>query len=124
LSVEYALVLTLYQAEWCPYSSAVRQRLTELGLDFVAKQVAPRQEDRVGQHEIPLLTNGDGERFEGTDAIFEYLESLAPGDAEYEHRTQYRAHRPDRAHETTAHVLAEQAPLAPRPAESAPRARR
>jgi glutaredoxin len=32
-------VLTLYQAEWCPYSSAVRQRLTELGIDFVAKQV-------------------------------------------------------------------------------------
>jgi len=124
LSVEYALVLTLYQAEWCPYSSAVRQRLTELGLDFVAKQVAPRQEDRVGQHEIPLLTNGDGERFEGTDAVFEFLESLVPGEPEYEHRTQYCAHRPDRARETTAHVLAEQAPLALRPAESAPRARR
>jgi len=117
-------VLTLYQAEWCPYSSAVRQRLTELGLDFVAKQVAPRQEDRVGQHEIPLPTNGDGERFEGTDAVLDYLQSLVPGDTEYEHRTQYRAHRPDRACETTAHVLAEQAPLTPRPAESAPRARR
>ena len=113
-------MLTLYQAEWCPYSSAVRQRLTELGLDFVAK---PRQKDRVGQHEIPLLTNGDGERFEGTDAVFDYLQSLVPGDTEYEHRTQYRAHRPDRARETTAHVLAEQAPLTPRPAESAPRAR-
>jgi glutathione S-transferase len=117
-------VLTLHQAEWCPYSSAVRQRLTELGLDFVAKQVAPRQEDRPGRHEIPLLTNGDGERFEGTDAVFEFLESLAPGDAEHEHRAQYRAHRADRARETTAAALAEQAPLAPRPEESAPRARR
>jgi glutathione S-transferase len=116
-------VLTLYQAEWCPYSSAVRQRLTELGIDFVAKQVAPRQEDRVGQHEIPLLTNGDDERFEGTDAVFEYLQSLASGEAEYEHRAKYRAHRADRARETAAAVLAEQAPLAPRPAESAPRAR-
>ena len=48
-------MLTLYQAEWCPYSSAVRQRLTELGIDFVAKQVAPRQEEREGEHEIPLL---------------------------------------------------------------------
>ena len=115
-------MLTLYQAEWCPYSSAVRQRLTELGLDFVAKQVAPRQKDRVGQHEIPLLTNGDGERFEGTDAVFDYLQSLVPGAAEHEHRTQYRAHRPDRARETTAGVLAEQAPLAARPVESAPRA--
>jgi glutathione S-transferase len=116
-------MLTLYQAEWCPYSSAVRQRLTELGIDFVAKQVAPRQEDRDGEHEIPLLTNGDGDRFEGTEAIFEYLESLAPGKAEREHRAQYRAHRADRARETTARVLAEQAPLAATPAESELRAR-
>ena len=117
-------MLTLYQAEWCPYSSAVRQRLTELGIDFVAKQVAPRQEDREGQHEIPLLTNGDGERFEGTEAIFEYLEALAPGASEREHRAQYRAHRTDRARERTAQVLAEQAPLNATPAGSAPRARR
>ncbi len=116
-------MLTLYQAEWCPYSSAVRQRLTELGIDFVAKQVAPRQEDREGQHEIPVLVNGDGERFEGTDAVFEYLESLAPGKNEHEHRAQYRAHRADRARETTASVLAEEAPLAATPAESVPRAR-
>ena len=109
-------MLTLYQAEWCPYSSAVRQRLTELGIDFVAKQVAPRQEDRDGQHEIPLLTNGDGERFEGTEAVFEYLEALASGSWEPEHRAQYRAHRSDRARETTATVLADQAPLSPTPA--------
>ncbi len=104
-------MLTLYQAEWCPYSAAVRQRLTELGIDFVAKQVAPRQEDREGQHEIPLLTNEDGERFEGTGEIFEYLGKLAPGESEREHRAQYRAHRADRARETTAKVLGEQAPL-------------
>jgi glutathione S-transferase len=116
-------MLTLYQAEWCPYSSAVRQRLTELGIDFVAKQVAPRQEAREGEHEIPLLTNDDGERFEGTNAIFEYLEALAPGKYEHGHRAQYRAHRADRARETTAGVLAEQAPLSATPAESVPRAR-
>jgi glutathione S-transferase len=116
-------VLTLYQAEWCPFSSAVRQRLTELGVDFVAKQVAPRQKDREGEHEIPLLETGDGERFEGTDAVFEFLESLAPGEWEHEHRAQYRAHRPDRARETAARILAEEAPLASRPAGSAPRAR-
>jgi hypothetical protein len=79
-------VLTLYQAEWCPYSSAVRQRRTELGIDFVAKQVAPRQKDRKGKHEIPLLTNGDGERFEGTAAIFEFLARLPSGEREHEHR--------------------------------------
>jgi glutathione S-transferase len=111
-------MLTLYQAEWCPYSAAVRQRLTELGIDFVAKQVAPRQDDRDGEHEIPLLTNGDGERFEGTDAIFEFLAALPLGESEQEHRAQYRAHRADRARETTAHVLAEQAPLSAKPVES------
>jgi glutathione S-transferase len=116
-------VLTLYQTEWCPYSSAVRQRLTELGLDFVAKQVAPRQENREGEHKIPLLKTGDGERFEGTEAIFEFFESLVPGQLEHEHRSQYRAHRADRARETTAQVLAEQAPLSARPAGSALRAR-
>src|ERR1044071_5110005 len=101
-----ATMLTLQQARWCPYSSAVRQRLTELGIDFIAKQVAPRQEDREGQHEIPLLVTEDGERFEGTDAVFEYLASLSgPGD-ERGHRAQWRAHREDRAKETTSAVLA------------------
>lgn len=114
-------MLTLYQAEWCQYSSAVRQRLTELGIDFVAKQVAPREKDRKGKHEIPLLTNGDGERFEGTDAIFDYLAALPPGKWEHEHRAQYRAHRADRARETAANVLADQAPLA-RPEGSEPQA--
>lgn len=104
-------MLTLYQAEWCPYSSAVRERLTELGIDFVARQVAPRQEDREGEHEIPLLVTEDGERFEGTDEIFGYLAGLTPGKSERDHRAQYRAHRSDRARETTASVLAEHAPL-------------
>ena len=117
-------MLTLYQAEWCPYSSAVRERLTELGLHYVAKQVAPRQEERKGQHEIPLLVTNRGERFEGTDEVFAYLATLERGEAEREHRAQYRAHRDDRAREKTAEVLAEQAPLgAATPAGSAPRAR-
>jgi glutathione S-transferase len=114
-------VLTLYQAEWCPYSSAVRERLTELGLDFVAKQVAPRQEDRRGQHEIPLLVTNRGERFEGTDEVFAHLATLEPGPSERGHRAQYRAQRSDRACETAASVLAEHAPLATTPAASVPR---
>jgi glutathione S-transferase len=105
-------VLTLYQAEWCPYSSAVRQRLTELGIDFVAKQVAPRQEEREGEHEIPLLVTSQGERLEGSDAVLAYLATLESGQGEREHQAPYRSHRPDRARETTAAVLAENAPLA------------
>ena len=31
--------MELYQAEWCPHSHKVRQRLTELGIDFTARQV-------------------------------------------------------------------------------------
>ena len=104
-------MLTLYQAEWCPYSSAVRQRLTELGIDFVAKQVAPKPEQRDGEHEIPMLTNDEGDCFEGTDAIFEYLAALTPGEWEHGHRAQYRAQRADRSRETTARVLSEHAPL-------------
>lgn len=104
-------MLSLYQAEWCPYSAAVRQRLTELEIDFVAKQVAPRQEEREGKHEIPLLVTGDGERYEGTIAVFEYLGTLTPNGTEAAHREQYRAHREDRARETTARLLWKNAPI-------------
>ena len=94
-----------------PYSSAVRERLTELGVDFVARQVAPRQKDRDGGHEIPLLVTEDGERFEGTDAVFGYLASLSGDGDERGHRAQWRAHREGRAKETTSAVLTEHAPL-------------
>lgn len=107
-------MLELYQAEWCPYSSAVRERLTELGIGFIAKQVAPRQEDREGEHEIPLLVTEAGEKFEGTDAVFEFLAELeAPRDDGWErgHRAQWRAHREDRAQEKPSAVLARKSPL-------------
>ena len=58
-------LVTLYQAEWCPYSHRVRQRLTELGLDFVARQVPADPERRdamrsaVGADSIPVLVDGD-----------------------------------------------------------------
>ena len=38
-SEDARVVVDLYQAEWCPHSHRVRQRLTELGLDFAAHQV-------------------------------------------------------------------------------------
>lgn len=56
----------LYQAEWCPFSHLVRQRLTELGVDFVAHQVEPSPEQRdameaaVGSRVIPVLVLDDG----------------------------------------------------------------
>src|SRR5437867_9939277 len=58
--------LTLYQAEWCPFSSAVREALTELGLTFTARQVEPWPEQReelrrmAGTDQIPVLRSEDG----------------------------------------------------------------
>ena len=72
--------LTLYQAEWCPYSSAVREVLTELGLDFVARQVAVDQDDRddlqaaTGCREIPTLVTERREVLSGEDQILPWLD--------------------------------------------------
>ena len=58
-------MIELFQAEWCPHSHRVRQRLTELGVDFVARQVeadpdARRALEKVsGQTSIPTLVDGD-----------------------------------------------------------------
>jgi glutaredoxin 3 len=70
----------LYQAEWCPHSHKVRQRLTELGLDFEARQVAADPGERaamkaaVGTEEIPVLVAEDGSAICGEDEILGYLD--------------------------------------------------
>jgi glutaredoxin 3 len=86
-------VLTLYQAEWCPYSARVRERLTELGVDFVAKQVAADQSERhdlqaaTGQTEIPVLVADD------ETMIADWQEILAWLDEHYEEREDADLHR-------------------------------
>jgi glutathione S-transferase len=104
-------VITLYQAEWCPFSSAVRERLTELGVDFVAKQVAPDPERRGEIDEIPTLVTDDDERFTGTRAIFGYLATLAPWEHERRHRERYAEHAEERRDEVPGRVLGKAAPL-------------
>jgi glutathione S-transferase len=95
-------MIELYQAEWCPYSSRVRQRLTELGISFVARQVPAEPADReelrrkTGSDEIPALVD-DGEPVAGdTDALIAYLDRRhgEPADAAA-HRRQAELH--DRA---------------------------
>jgi glutaredoxin len=89
----------LYQAEWCPYSACVRQRLTELGLDVILRQVEPEPEERerlhdvTGQREIPVLLLDDGSALVGMDEILELLDDGLedPRYAEA-HREQARAH--------------------------------
>jgi glutathione S-transferase len=70
--------LELWQAEWCPSSHRVRQRLTELGLTFTAHQVPVRREARVelmkltGYDTIPVLRTS-GKSIASSDAILKYL---------------------------------------------------
>ena len=83
-------MIELYQAEWCPHSHRVRQRLTELGLEFLAHQVpvdpAERTalKSRTGQLGIPTLLLDDGSALCGEDEILATLDrSFAePPDAE------------------------------------------
>jgi glutathione S-transferase len=92
-------VLTLYQAEWCPYSSRVRQRLTELMLPFVAHPVEPEPEDReelrrvANDDSIPVLLTESGEPIGDADAIVGWLDANYAEPAEARgHRAQARAH--------------------------------
>lgn len=72
-------LLELYQTEWCPSSHRVRERLTELGLDFVARQVPVERERRggllrvTGADTIPALVLDDGTTLVGEDAIMAFL---------------------------------------------------
>jgi hypothetical protein len=36
----------LWQTEWCPASRRVRQRLTELGIDYLTRQVPVERDER------------------------------------------------------------------------------
>jgi len=92
-------MIELYQAEWCPHSSRVRQRLTELGVSFIARQVPAEQADReelrrkTGSDEIPALID-DGEAVAGdADTLIAYLDRTYNERADAaEHRRQAELH--------------------------------
>jgi glutaredoxin 3 len=83
----------LFQAEWCPHSHRVRERLTELGVDFTARQVPAEPDEReamreaTGTDEIPVLVTDEGEVVEGDDAILEHL------NGRYDERADASRHR-------------------------------
>jgi glutathione S-transferase len=93
--------MDLYQAEWCPHSHKVRQRLTELGLDFTARQVPAEPDDRAamvhatGTNEIPVLVTDDGEMLEGEDAILPWLERFDEREDAGAHRAKARSEVPE-----------------------------
>ena len=85
-------MLELWQAEWCPHSHKVRQRLTELGLDFVAHQVAAEKEERPDQMEIPRLVTERREVLTGEEQILGWLDRhFDERDDASRHRAKARA---------------------------------
>jgi uncharacterized protein len=104
-------VLTLYQAEWCPFSSAVREVLTELGLDFVARQVEPWPRERselrevAGTDQIPVLQTEDGRLFHGTREIFVHLHERDPWRFATAHRRRFADHRDARESDASGQLI-------------------
>lgn len=90
-------VLELWQAEWCPHSHKVRQRLTELGLDFVGRQVPAERDDRdelaaaTGCRGIPTLVCAD---FRGRREVLSGEEQIIPWlDRYFDERPDAARHR-------------------------------
>jgi glutaredoxin 3 len=74
----------LWQTEWCPASRRVRQRLTELGIDYITRQVPVDKSDRVllrertGADTIPVLVVPGEQPFVGEEAIIVHLNGRRP----------------------------------------------
>jgi glutaredoxin 3 len=72
-------LLELYQFEGCPYCSKVRGKMSELGIDFIARQVDKQDRERVkdvsGQTGVPVLKDPNTDKvMPESDDIVEYLE--------------------------------------------------
>ena len=90
-------MLELWQTEWCPASRRVRQRLTELGVDYLIRQVPVEKEQRdalldaTGSETIPALVFDNGEIAVGEDAILRLLDATTTETAEAEAHRQKAA---------------------------------
>jgi glutathione S-transferase len=91
----------LWQTEWCPSSRRVRQRLTELGIDYISRQVPVDLNARVtlrehtGTETIPVLVTPGGETLPGEAAIGAYLDThmAVPHEAAAHRRKAEKARR-------------------------------
>jgi glutaredoxin 3 len=74
-------MLELWQTEWCPASRRIRERLTELGVDYLIRQVPVERADRkllreqTGSDTIPVLLTPDTGPIVGEDPITAYLDT-------------------------------------------------
>ncbi|TAM77755.1 glutaredoxin [bacterium] len=70
--------IILYQAEWCPYCARVRQKMTDLLLDYKTVNVPRAHSERAavkevsGQTSIPVMVDG-GVVLDDDDDIIPYL---------------------------------------------------
>jgi len=91
----------LWQTEWCPASRRVRQRLTELGVDYVIRQVPVEKVERTalvaatGTTVIPTLVHDQHGVLVGEDAIRDWLdETIAESPGADAHKLKAeKAHR-------------------------------
>jgi glutaredoxin 3 len=105
----------LWQTEWCPASRRVRQRLTELGIDYISHQVPVEKDarlllrERTGADSVPVLVAPGEEPLVGEEAILSFLETheAVPDEA--------RAHRL-RAEKARRRYLEEECQCPPQPA--------
>ena len=74
----------LWQTEWCPASRRVRQRLTELGIDYLTRQVPVERDERTllrvrtGIDTVPVLVAPPGQVLVGEETIRDYLDWHVP----------------------------------------------
>lgn len=75
-------MLELYQLEECPYCTKVRKKLSELGIDYILRNVPEDNDKRTylkrlsGQDSVPTLIDSDTQRILAGDdqPIIQYLE--------------------------------------------------
>jgi glutathione S-transferase len=84
------MTIELWQTEWCPASRRVRQRLTELGIDYWIRQVPVERAERhalrtaTGADTVPALAPDDGPAVVGEEQILRWLDRGPPETTEAE----------------------------------------
>jgi predicted GNAT family acetyltransferase len=92
-------------------SSAVREALTELGIDFVARQVEPWPDERAelqpvaDTDQIPVRLSEDGRLYRGTREIFAHLRDRDPWRFAVDHRRRFGDHRDARESDATGQLI-------------------
>jgi glutathione S-transferase len=94
-------VLDRFQTEWCPASAPVRQRRTELGVDYVIRQVPAERECRddlraaTGCDVVPTLRTESGGVISGEARILAFLGEhyVEPDEASAQRERAARARR-------------------------------